>query len=132
MTKPKKTGKPVVDHRGRMLVPLGDADYVLRPSFEAIEAIEQTLGRSLVQLASQAYNGGLSCADLAIIVAECMRAEGRASSDAGPSYRDAKAEKIARLIYEAGQPSITARIAILLTEAVTGGYTAAGEPKPAA
>jgi hypothetical protein len=44
-----------------------------------------------------------------------MRAEGRASSDAGPSYRDAKAEKIARLIYEAGQPSITARIAILLT-----------------
>lgn len=128
---PKTKKKPVLDARGRMLAPLGGAEYVLRPSFEALEAIERQLGRSLHQLAFQGLQGGLSLTDLAVIVAECMRAHGRAEPDAGPSYREAKAEKLARLIMEAGQTHITARIAVLLTEAITGGFTAEGEAKPA-
>jgi hypothetical protein len=131
MTKPKADQKAVVDSRGRMVAPLGGADYVLRPSYEALEAIEDKLGRSLVELASQAYRGSLTLKDLAIIVVELMKAHGRAEPDAGPSYREAKAEKIGRLILEEGQPSITARVAVLLTGAITGGYTATGEAKPA-
>lgn len=120
-----------VDVRGQIKVSLGGADYMLRPSHEAIEAIESTLGRSLMELAQQALAGTLKIADLAIICAEMMRAHGRANPDAGPSYKGAQAERLAGLIYEASPPTITARVAIVLMGAVTGGYTAAGEPKPA-
>lgn len=131
-SKPKADRKPVLDARGRMLVHLGGADYILRPSYEAQEAIEVQLGRSMTQLCHQGYQGALTTADLAIIVTECMKAQGRAEKEAGPSYTGASAPTVARLIAEAGQPVITARIAILLTGVITGGYTAEGEPKPAA
>jgi hypothetical protein len=131
MAKPKADSKPVVDSRGRMVVHLGGATYVLRPSYEAQEAIETLLDRSINQLAAQAYAGALKLTDLAIIVVEFMKAHGRAEQSAGPSYTGARAEKIARLIMEEGAPAITARIAVLLTLAITGGYTAEGEPKAA-
>lgn len=123
---------PQVDTRGRLTVPLGGADYLLRPSEEAIDNIEKALGRSTMVLAGQAIRGDLSISDLATICAEMMNAQGRADPSAGPSYKGAKAEKIRGMIYEQGAPSITARIAVLLMGAVTGGYTAAGEPKPTA
>ncbi len=120
-----------VDVRGQIKVSLGDADYLLRPSYAAIAAIEKTLGRSLMELAQQALSGVLSIADLAIICAEMMRAHGRADPTAGPSYKGVQSERLAELIFEASPPAITARVAVVLMGAVTGGYTAAGEPKPA-
>lgn len=120
-----------VDTRGRIAVPLGGADYFLRPSWEAIQAIEAELGRSLTTLSGQAVAGQLSIRDMAVICTEMMHAEGKADPLAAPSYKGARVEKIAELIYEASAPSITARLAVILMGAVTGGYTAAGEPKPA-
>lgn len=132
MARPNKKNAPAaVDTRGRIQVNLGGADYALRPSWQAIEAIEHQLGRSLIELSGQAVNGSLKIGDQAVIVTEMMKAEGRAEASAGPSYLGAKPERIAELIYEASAPAITARLAVLLIGAVTGGYTAAGELKPA-
>lgn len=130
----RRKAKPetAVDTRGRIMVPLGGADYVLRPSWEAIEAIELELGRSLTTLSGQAVGGQLSIRDLATICTLMMHAEGKADPHAAPSYKGARIEKIAELVYEASAPSITARIAVILMGAVTGGYTASGEMKPAA
>jgi hypothetical protein len=122
--------EPQVDTRGQITVPLGDADYLLRPSREALSAIEKKLGRSLLVIAGQAVNGSLSVEDMAIICVEMMKAQGKADPKSGPSYSGAKVEKIADLIFEQGTPSITARLVVLLMGAVTGGYTASGEVKP--
>lgn len=135
MARPKKgkpAASPAVDSRGRMLMPLGDADYVLRPSWEAIDTIEETLGRSLLELSAAATSGALRIRDMAVIVTEMMKAEGRADPNAGPSYSGAKAAKVAELLFEQPAAMISARLAVVLVGAVTGGYTASGEPKPAA
>jgi hypothetical protein len=121
----------VVDARGHMLLPLGGFDYVLRPDFLAIVGIEQQLGRSLTELSTLAVSGKLTTTELAIIATEMIRGYSRCDPKAGPSYRQAKAEKIARLIMEDGTPKVFARLAIVLVAAVNGGYTAEGEPKPA-
>lgn len=121
-----------VDAHGRITVPLGGADYVLCPAWEAIDMIEQQLGRSSMQLAGLAAAGMLTGGDMAVICCEMMKAQGKRDSAAGPSYSGAKPEKLARLIHEAGAPYIMARITVLMVGVVTGGYTAEGEAKPAA
>lgn len=133
MAKRKAEPPKVVDDRGQMLVPLGGYDYVLRPSEEAIANIERQLGRSLYQLATAAPAGGLSLDDMAVIIAEMMRAYGKANPDdpAVASYCGAKTESLRGMIYEAGAPSIVARLSIVLVGAMAGGYTASGEARAA-
>lgn len=125
---------PKVDVRGQMLIPLGEPEnnFLLRPSYTAIKAIEKDLRRTVMELAGEGLRGALSCEDLGVICAHFMRAEGRHNPEAGPSYKGASAEKLAELIYEAGAPRITARVAIVLMGAATGGYTAKGEVRPVA
>jgi hypothetical protein len=66
-----------VDTRGQITVPLGGADYVLRPSREALSAIESKLHRSMHGAsAGQAINGSLSVEDIAAICVEMMKAHG--------------------------------------------------------
>lgn len=125
--------EPKVDVRGQMLIPLEGGDYLLRPAYSAIKAIETQLKpRTVMELAGEALRGAISCEDLGVICAEFMKAEGRHNKDAGPSYTHASAAKLAELIYEAGPPRITARVAIVLMGAATGGYTAKGEVRPVA
>lgn len=119
-----------VDVQGQMLVPLGGAEYLLRPAYTAIRAIETKLRRTVLVLSGEAMHGELSTDDLAVIVSEMMLAEGRHNKDAGAAYKGAKAERIAELIYEEGAPRILARVAIVLLGAATGGYTAKGEVRP--
>lgn len=132
MTKSKAKAEPrqAVDFRGRITVPLGGANYVLRPSYDAVTAIEAELGRSTLALSQQATAGLLTTSDLAVICCECMKAQGKADPSAGPSYSGAQVHRIGQLIMEEGAPYIIARIAVLLVGVVTGGYTAQGEPKP--
>lgn len=127
-TKPKLPG---IDSRGRLALPLQGVDYWLRPSWEAIQAIEDQLGRNTLELAGAATGGTLSTAAMGVIAAEMMKAEAREDPEKGASYRAASPKRLAEMIYEEGTPAIMARIAIILLGAVTGGYTASGEPKPA-
>ena len=66
--------RPAVEERGELSLLLDGTMMVLRPTFEAIQSIEGTLGRGLVDLARDAIAGKLSLADTAQIATECIRA----------------------------------------------------------
>jgi hypothetical protein len=121
---------PIVDERGQLVVTMQGVDYVLRPSFEAISAIERQL-RPIGALGVEARDMRLSCEEMGVVVAECMKAYGKANPQdpRAPFYNGASATQAAELIYEEGVPPISARLALLLYAAVTGGFTAAGEAK---
>jgi hypothetical protein len=120
-----------LDLRGQVTLPLEGQDYVLRPSYEAISAIEKALGKSHEELAHAAVRYQLSYSDLAIICTEMMRAYGKAKPDDPlvTTYRGVKPERLEVLIYETGKAKVTTRIAVVLAGALSGGYTASGEVK---
>lgn len=120
-----------VDARGQLSVELGGGRYILRPSEEAIAAIEEDLGHSLEQLVAMTAYSRLTLQQTAVIVTHMMHAYGRANPDAGADYRGAKVETVRTHIFEAGVPKIRARLMPLLSGAMTGGYTSAGELKAA-
>lgn len=120
--------EPKVDLLGQLSVQL-DAEYKLRPSRQAISNIERVLGKSLPQLAVGAGSMALTVNELGVCIAELMQAYGRSDADAGSEYKGAKAERCADLIYENGPVDVSRRLAVLFTGALTGGYTASGEPK---
>lgn len=130
---PKRKPEPVaidVDTFGQITVPLGGAEYTLRPSYQAIEECELQTGLSLFDLAGLAANCRLSLPHVGIVLAAMMRAHGKETPNAGPSYADPKPEKLSKLAYEAGLPRIVLpRLAVLLAGALNGGFTASGEVK---
>jgi len=123
---------PKVDSRGQISVPLAGQDYVLRPSHEAIMAIERQT-RPLYQLATAAEGGSLTLEEQAICVVEMMKAYGAANPEdaLASDYKGANAKKVGALIHEAGSFRICARLYIVLSGALYGGYTASGEVKAA-
>jgi len=120
---------PKVNVFGEIKVPL-DAEYGLRPDFEAIEAIEREV-RPIEQLLADANAGTLSIGEMAAITRHLMRGYGRAHPDDERilAYREANVKRLAELIYEAGAPRVRARLLVVLMGAVTGGYDASGEAK---
>lgn len=120
---------------GEMLFTMEGVDYVLRPSMEAIEAIETQTGRALIDLAQSAQGGRLSLGELSIIVTETAKAWGR---EAGPNddpnqlaARQFTAAGVRPHIYAAGALQVNARLVVLLIGAVSGGYDARGKAQPA-
>lgn len=121
-----------LDERGQLSIRL-DADYMLRPSVEAIMEAERETRLALFDLATLAANARLTIEHMAITIAAFMRAQGRANPDdpLKTSYLGAKAETLAGMIMEAGVPRIQGALAVLLAGAINGGYTASGEAKTA-
>jgi hypothetical protein len=113
-----------------------DAEYVLRPSYAAINEIEERTGRSIIELANAAATGTLKLKESATICAAFMRAWGKEATGIGDEVQAACANandaKVGELVYDAGLPKINTRIAIVLIGAATGGYTSAGKAKAAA
>lgn len=113
-----------------------DAEYVLRPSYAAISAIEEKTGRSIIELANEASRGGLKLKESAIIATAMMRAWGGEATGMGDEVQAGAAKaneaRVGELIYEEGLPKINARLAVVLIGAATGGYTIAGKAKAAA
>jgi hypothetical protein len=118
------------EDRGELAVILDGTTMVLRPTFEALSEIEQTLDRGLVDLARDALGAKLKLADTAQIVTVCVRAWGKETENKGAA--GANAQRIARLIVdsEGGLYTVLQTIAKMLSIAVTGGYNSAGELKP--
>lgn len=116
--------------RGEISLTLDGRDWVLRPSFTAIQQFETETGKGLLVLADSVAT--LKLAELAAIVAACIRAGGEASSNA--VAKSVKTERIAELMIEApGGLMLVARVLrVLLFGAATGGYNAKGEPRAAA
>lgn len=117
------------EERGEITLVLDGADFVLRPSHEAIMAFEEATGKGLLQLARDAISGVLRTAEVAYIAAECIRAWGRATGQ--KSAQGVNAPRIAELIQESelGVRGAMDTIAAVLALASTGGYTAQGEVK---
>lgn len=113
--------------RGEIAIDLDGTPHVLRPSFEAVIAIERATGRSLEQLAAQAGASALSIDDAAIVTTECIRAHGRATSD--KLLVNYQPEQVAACIVAAGKMLIVRRLELLLYMAITGGYDAQGNLK---
>ena len=120
-----------LDLRGHITVPLEGVEYVLRPDYEAIESIEEQLGRKLYELASDATQSRLSYLEMGVICAEMMKAHARAKPDDAlyTTYRAANPKRLSQMIYDYGGPRVMARLTVLLVGALTGGYTASGELK---
>lgn len=135
MPEKSEADAPQVDLQGQLTIELDGAEYVLRPSRQAISNIEKAIGRArglngpvgLAQLAMQCSSFALSVEELGICVAEMMRAHATHNPEASADYRGAKPEKCADLIYEGGELTLAPRIGAILTYAMAGGYTASGE-----
>jgi hypothetical protein len=117
-----------VDVQGQITVPL-DAEYVLRPSFKALQNIERLSGKDHAQLAHDAIQQRMSYDDMAIVICEMMKAHGEAnpSDPLKTTYLHAKPESLAPHIFAAGKTKICIRLAILLVASLSGGYTPEGE-----
>jgi len=121
--------------RGEVTITLDGAEYVMRPTYEAIQAIEEKTGMGLLGLLNVVCNGEMPLKKLAIIVTELIKAWGKAAGEnADPIQRGAagsNADKVANLIYEAGMSAAMGRVSVVLAGALSGGVTASGEWKPA-
>lgn len=118
--------------RGEIALVLDGQEFVMRPTYQAIQAFESATGRSLVELAREALEGRLSTGDAAIVATHCIRAWGETTGSV--QARAAKVERIGELIVEAegGMTKALGMIGGMLALAATGNYTAKGEPKAAA
>ncbi len=125
------TARPAVEDRGEYALTLVGRDYVMRPSYEAIGAIEAAAGRGLIDLARDAIAGKLTLADTAHVACECIRAFGRSEQDRDSA--GATAARIACLILDSpgGFHGALQVVSGLLSLAVTGGFDSQGNPKPA-
>lgn len=119
------------DVRGEISLDLGGTEYVLRPTHEAILAIERKAGKGLIALARDCAGGLLSLPDLSLIIAECVKAQGRAKDDA--MMAAVQPDRLAELILDSdgGITAAAGRTSLLLMLAATGGYTSQGELKAA-
>lgn len=118
------------EKRGEIDLELAGESYVLRPSYEAIQAFEAQTGKSLIELAQAAGDGTMSLANAAIVATECIKAWGKATDNT--TARAVNVRRIGELIFEApgGLMVTLKKLEILLFMAATGGVTSAGELKP--
>lgn len=125
--------------RGEIDLVLEGQSYVLRPSHQAIIAMEKKTGRSLIELAALAEQSMLDQATQAIVVTELIRAWGRsiqideyasgAEKAVATSAKAANVDTIGELLFSVGVLAIQPRVAIVLGLALTGGCLPSGEVK---
>jgi hypothetical protein len=120
MTRANKT-------RGESGIVLDGVSYVLRPSFEALEAIEDETGKGLGRLLAEATRGDLTVKATATVITECIRAQGRATGDDGMAK--VNTDKIGKLMMtmDGGYVAALGIIIDLISTALTGGYSVEGE-----
>jgi hypothetical protein len=114
-------------HRGEIAVTLEGTVFVMRPDFEAVAAIDAELG-SIVQITRRAVAdpASLSLGEIAVIVAEGIKAHGRAAKN---SNAHVGTQKIKRMIFDAGIPTVVPAVCAFLGAAVTGGVKDAAPGK---
>ncbi|MCU0892471.1 MAG: hypothetical protein MUE77_12205 [Sandarakinorhabdus sp.] len=96
---------------------------MLRPTFEAMVAIEEQIGAlTVITQRLRSGAGALTLTETAVIITECMKAHGRATKN--QLAANARAESVAKMIFAAGVVQIVPVIFPLLTKMLTGGATA--------
>lgn len=112
--------------RGEVAIVLDGKSYPMRPSFEAMQAIERGTGSALPELVHKMIRRpcGLSLSDMALIVTETVRAAGKDRDD--KMLQAWEPARVGELIYSGGWPKALEAIEKLLINACNGGAA----PKP--
>ncbi|WP_052730460.1 GTA-gp10 family protein [Sphingomonas sp. SRS2] len=118
--------------RGEQAILLDGITHVMRPSWAALQAIEDATGMSIVELGARAEMGRLRGLQIAVVVTECIKADLRHHGKS----READAwdvNVVAAKLMEADGGLVAAikQLPPFLRDAVTGRYTAKGEAKAA-
>lgn len=108
--------------RGEVAITLEGTEYPMRPSYEAMLAIEKETGCSLENLflRATAPGAGLFLTEKAIIVTEAVKAAGVDRKD--KMLQQWNQEKVGRLLFASGL-STRAAIQTVLENMITGGTT---------
>lgn len=122
-SKPRARAKPGNAARGEHSLELGGKAYLLRPSMEAINAIEDALDMSSAQIVARANASGLRLAEIAVIVAELVRA-GAAEGD--DLTRSVSAAGMEPLLHEKGVAGLYPSLTLLFLEVISGGRDRGG------
>ena len=117
------------EERGEFEIELAGIKYGMRPTFEAIQAFEGVDGLQLTQMAVAASRGGLSVRACAIVVAECVRAWGKAENVT--AARAFQADAVGPMLVTEGIVDTQTVLADMLFLAATGGLTVEGKRKAA-
>jgi hypothetical protein len=120
---------PANETRGEASISLEGIEYVMRPSYAAIDEFEQATGKALKELFDLAASDRLMLRDLAAVIGACVRAKGEQDGDRSVSaFKDSRIREIVP-----GEPGgiliATRTVALVLMMAVTGGVDSKGEAK---
>ncbi len=110
--------------RGEVAIKLGGQNFILRPTPEAVVAIETRVGRGLVSLGQRLARDEATLEELTAVVFEGLRAAGE----------PAVFKTVRGMVYATGYTPIALRILQFLVNATTGGRQDAepmGEQKAA-
>lgn len=118
---------PANEPREPVTLTLEGVPYILRPTYDAILAIEAATGKSAFQIARDAADTSLSVTDAGIVSTELIAVEGRASGD--KAVASVGRARISQMVLSEGLIAAQMRLAIVMTGAVTGVYTATGDMK---
>lgn len=116
--------------RGELSLTLEGIEYGLRPSYEAQEAVEAALGKSIEELAMAADRGRLMLHETATIAGEFIRTWGVQIGDKTVAAFNNR--RLKEVIVEEGSMIVSRRLGVALYMAVSGGVTSTGEVKPVA
>lgn len=118
--------------RGEQAILLEGVTYVMRPSWQALQAIEDQTGLSIVELGARAEVGRLRGLQIAVIVTECIKADLRHQGK-GREADAWDAQIVAGKLMESDGGIVAAikQLPPFLRDAVTGRYNAKGEAKAA-
>lgn len=115
--------------RGEYSLQLAGTTYRLRPTFEAIVAIEDTLDLTALELARAGGEGRIAAPAMGVIVAELIRA---GAEEGDRLTANVTPDAIARLIYAEGLVKVGFVVTMVLSAAVTGGHEPSGEARAVA
>ena len=117
----------VNDLRGEDEIVLDGATFGMRPTYEAIVAVETATGASIGTMAMAGANMRLPLGWVAIIVTEFVRAWGKANGNQVAA--NLAVDRVGGLIMDSGIVVAQLTVAKILNGAVTGAYTSTGEAK---
>lgn len=108
-------------HRGEVTITLAGQQYVIRPTFQVIAAIEQATGKSLMAIAMAWGRNDVSLHEVAIIVHTAIRLQHQTRMTLG---------QVGDAIFDAGLGPVVMELLDFVTAAVGGGREAAVTDPP--
>jgi hypothetical protein len=113
--------------RGEATIDLDGATFTMRPTYEAIVAVEAATGSTIGTMAMAGANMRLPLGWVAIVVTEFVRASGKATGNQVAA--NLSVERVGGLIMDSSIVGASLAVAQVMSDAVSGKYTASGEAK---